>query len=216
MARVPVDGTNTIFEGDGTGKLELDAVKCFHLVELHFDDVQFDNFYLTDNFYPQDWDSPTAPDAGTNTYDAAGSFLQFSPVLETTELKVNTINITLNGADNTSTGIISKILHYPVINKRVVIHRSFGVDTPTDLTQTFLLFDGNVKNFSASEKEDSASVTLAVSTHWANFEQKNGRITNTTTQANTQQYNSTNTFSGDRGFEYSSAMVADIQWGPSN
>jgi|TARA_X000000950_G_scaffold113140_1_gene142378 hypothetical protein len=218
MGRVVVDGTNTIYEGDGTGKLELDAVKCFHLVELHFDDSNLHNLYLTDNFQDISFDSATAPDSGANTYSAVGGFLSFGPVSETTELRVNTINITLSGVDNTNTntGIITDVLSFPITNKRVVIYRSFGVDSTTDQTKTFMIFDGTVKNFNVVEGADEAQISVAVSSHWANFEQKNGRITNTTTQANTTKYNSTSTFTGDKGFEYSSALIADIQWGPGN
>ena len=216
MGRIDVSGSKTIYEGDGTGELEKDAVKCFHLCELHFDDSNLDNLYLTDNFHDISWDSTTAPDSGANTYTAAGSLLAFSPVSETTELRINTINISLSGVDNSSSGIIADILTYPIINKRVVIHRSFGVDSTTDYTKTFLLFDGNVKNFNVIEADDSATIALSVSTHWANFEQKNGRITNSTTQRNTQRYDGTGTFSGDNGFQYASAMLADLKWGPFN
>ena len=216
MGRVVVDATNTIYEGDGTGKLELDAVKVFHLCELHFDDSNLDNLYLTDNFHDISWDSTTAPDSGANTYTAAGNLLAFSPVLETTELRVNTINISLSGVDNSSAGVIANILAYPIVNKRVVIHRSFGVDSTTDYTKTFLLFDGNVKNFNINEARDNATISLSVATHWANFEQKNGRITNSTTQENTQRYGSTSTFKGDLGFTYASAMIQHLKWGPSN
>ena len=217
MGRVPIDGTNTIFEGDGTGKLELDAVKCFHLCELHFNDSNLHNIYLTDNFQDVSFDSDTAPDSGTNVYSAVGGMLGFSAVQETTELRVNTINLQLSGVDNTNTntGFIADVMAHPIINKRVVIYRSFGVDSATDKTKTFMIFDGNVKNFNASENSAEASITVAVSTHWANFEQQNGRVTNTTTQANTQRYNSTSTFAGDKGFEYASALIADISWGPA-
>jgi hypothetical protein len=66
------------------------------------------------------------------------------------------------------------------------------------------------------ENASEATISIEVSTHWANFEQKNGRITNTTTQTNTTKYGSTDKFSSDRGLEYSSALIADIQWGPTN
>lgn len=215
MGRVVVDSNNTIYEGDGTGELEKNAVKTFHLCELHFDDSNLDNLYITDNFHDIQWASPTAPDTNP-TYTATGNLLAFSPVLETTELKVNTLNISLSGVDNSSAGVVAEILAYPIINKRVVIHRSFGVDSVSDTTKTFLLFDGNVKNFSINESRDNATISLAVATHWANFEQKNGRITNSTTQQNTQRYGSTATFSGDLGFTYASAMIQDLKWGPSN
>ena len=56
MGRVVVDATNTIYEGNGTGELEKNAVKVFHLCELHFDDSNLDNLYLTDNFHDISWD----------------------------------------------------------------------------------------------------------------------------------------------------------------
>tara|TARA_R100000734_G_C3317940_1_gene111554 strand:- start:2748 stop:3410 length:663 start_codon:yes stop_codon:yes gene_type:complete len=218
MGRVVVDGTNTIYEGDGTGKLELDAVKCFHLCELHLDDSNLDDLYLTDNFYDISWNSTTAPSTGgaTKLYKASGNLLSFSPVSETTELRINTIQISLSGVDNSSEGIITDVLNYPIVNKRVVIHRSFGVDSTTDYTQTFLLFDGNIKNFSITEGPENSTITLSVATHWANFEQKNGRVTNTTTQKNTTRYGTGTQpkFTGDKGFEYASSMIADIKWGP--
>ena len=216
MGRIVVDGTNTIFEGDGTGELEKNAVKCFHLCELHFDDSNLDNLYITDNFHDITWDSTTAPDTGANLYKAAGNLLTFSPVSETTELRVNTLSISLSGVDNTSDGIIADILHYPIVNKRVVIHRSFGVDSTSDQTKTFLLFDGNVKNFQIKESDDAATITISVATHWANFQQQNGRITNTTTQRNTDRYDGQGTFAGDDGFAYASSMISDLKWGPQN
>ncbi len=216
MGRIVVDGTNTIYEGDGTGELEKNAVRCFHLCELHFDDSNLDNLYLTDNFHDITWDSTTAPDNGANLYKAAGNLLTFSPVSETTELRVNTLSISLSGVDNTSDGIIADILHYPIINKRVVIHRSFGVSSTTDQTKTFLLFDGNVKNFQIKESDNAATISISVATHWANFQQQNGRITNTTTQRNTDRYDGTGTFAGDDGFQYASSMIADLRWGPQN
>tara|TARA_R100000329_G_scaffold151045_1_gene145665 strand:- start:1589 stop:1828 length:240 start_codon:yes stop_codon:yes gene_type:complete len=79
-----------------------------------------------------------------------------------------------------------------------------------------MIFDGNVKNWAVDENDTEATISVEVSTHWANFEQKNGRITNTTTQTNTTKYGSTDKFSSDRGLEYSSALIADIQWGPTN
>ena len=216
MSRIVVDESNTIYEGDGTGELEKDAVKCFHLCELHFDDSNLDNLYFTDNFYDITWDSTTAPDSGNNLYKAAGNLLTFSPVAETTELRINTLSISLSGVDNSSDGIIADALTYPIINKRVVIHRSFGVSGVADYTKTFMLFDGIVKNFQISEGDKAATINLQVATHWANFDQKNGRITNTTTQQNTQTYDGLSTFAGDKGFEYASSMIADLRWGPQN
>tara|TARA_B100000965_G_C19566108_1_gene746885 strand:- start:428 stop:1060 length:633 start_codon:yes stop_codon:yes gene_type:complete len=210
MARVG----SPIFEGDGTGHLELDGNTCFHLVECFFSDGSQPNIYLTDRFHDT---TITTPTAGAQTYSAAGGMLSFSSVVETTQIKVNTITVSLSGVDNRSTGIIADVLNYPIVNQRVAIYRSFDTATaPANMNNTYLIFDGNVKNFSIQEEPTGSTISLQVATHWANFEQKNGRITNSTAQANTTKYNSTDTFASDRGFEYASAMIADITWGPSN
>jgi hypothetical protein len=197
-----------------TSELQNDSQSVFHLMELHFDDALWDDIFLTDNFHDVELDTPTQ--ASAQTYTAAGGFLNFAAITETTQLAVNTITISLSGIDNQSTGIIAKLMQSPIINKRVVIYRSFGVANSTDTTKTYMIFDGNVKNWSVDETVNEATISVEVSTHWANFEQKNGRITNTTTQSNTTRYGSTQKFSSDRGLEYASSQIADIQWGPSN
>lgn len=197
-----------------TSELQNDSQSVFHLMELHFDDALWDDIFLTDNFHDVELDTPTQ--ASAQTYTAAGGFLNFAAITETTQLAVNTITISLSGIDNQSSGIIAKLMQSPIINKRVVIYRSFGVANSTDTTKTYMIFDGNVKNWSVDETVNEATISVEVSTHWANFEQKNGRITNTTTQSNTTRYGSTQKFSSDRGLEYASSQIADIQWGPSN
>jgi hypothetical protein len=103
-----------------------------------------------------------------------------------------------------------------LINKRVVIYRGFFETTYTapSSSNTFLWFDGNIKDFSIEEGGTEAKISIAVASHWADFEKKIGRLTNSATQTLTKQYDSTNLFSNDKGFDYASAMIGDIQWGP--
>ena len=206
---------SNLFSGTGTGSLEEDANRTAHLVEFHLDtdgtDANLVNLYLTDNFFHIDYDSGTAPDTGTNTYDPVGQFLKMTSVLESTKLKVNTLTITLSGVD---TDAVSDVIQNNIINKRVVIYRTFFNGDTFDSNRTFMLFDGNIRNWGCSEGPDESTITVSVSTHWANFEAQNGRFTNTTSQANTKRYNSIVDFSADRGFEYASAMIQDIAWGP--
>tara|TARA_R100000734_G_C3310188_1_gene100952 strand:+ start:44 stop:679 length:636 start_codon:yes stop_codon:yes gene_type:complete len=210
MARF--DNSN-LYTGTGTGQLEQDSMTCFHLVEVYLDTP----INLTDRFYDT---TITTPTKGTSTtYSAVGGLLGFSSVLETTQIKVNTISIQLSAGDNSSSGLIAEIMTTPLVNKRVVIYRSFDTDTSIgNMNKTFLMFDGNIKNFNVTEGGKDASININVATHWANFQQKNGRITNSTTQANTTRYGTGTQpkFSSDRGFEYSSAMIADITWGPKS
>ena len=197
-----------------TSELQKDSQQAFHLVELHFDDATWDDVFLTDNFHDVVLDTPTQ--SAPRTFSAVGGLLGFQSITETTQLAVNSISVSLSGIDSTANGIIVNLLKSPIMNKRVVIYRSFGVTSDTDTTKTFMIFDGNVKSFSIEEKDKDSTISVNVATHWANFEQKNGRITNSTTQRNTTRYGSTSTFDSDRGFEYSSTQIADIRWGPDN
>ena len=196
-----------LYVGDGTGQVEKDSARVFHLMELHFDTP----LYFTDNFYNIDYDSVTAPDSGTNTYQAAGNLLGFGSVSETTQVKINSISVSLSGVD---TSDISDIVHGNVFNKRVVIYRTFLDDNNQFQTnRTYLMFDGIIKNFSATEGAEESTISINVASHWANFEAKNGRRTNKASQSITREYNSTNTFVNDTGFDYSSTQLRDIRWG---
>lgn len=199
--------TTPLYTGDGTGATEKDQARVFHLMELHLDTT----LYLTDNFYNIAYDSATAPDSGSNTYNAAGQLLGFGAVSETTQIKVNNISINLSGVD---TGDISDVVHGNIINKRIVIYRTFLDDNNAFQTnRTYLLFDGNIKNFSAVEKGDESTITFNVASHWANFEATNGRFTNNASQHTTKRYGTTEIFNFDQGFEWSSTQTQDIKWG---
>mgnify|MGYP003133932681 FL=1 len=207
-----------LYVGDGSGEVEKNQIKTFHLMELHFNDssqsLLNSNLYFTDNFYSIDYDSATAPDSGSNTYQAVGKFLTFGSVVESTAIKVNAITVGLSGVDVAD---ISDVVHSNVVNKRVVIYRTFlDSNNAFQTNRTFLLFDGNIKNFNCVEGPEKSTITFSVATHWANFEGVNGRITNTSTQFYTKRYNSTETFKHDKGFEYSSIFVKDVHWGPNN
>lgn len=200
--------TNTdLYSGTGTGSLEQDAVRVCHLIEAHLDTP----LYLTDNFNNIEYDSVTAPDSGTNTYSAAGTLLTFGATTETTQIRVNSISVNLSGVD---TAILDDLINYNIVNKRIVIYRSFFDGDTFDSNRTFQIFDGLIRNWALNEEDDSSTVSVSVATHWANFEQKQNRFTNTSSQRATKRYNSSVRFESDRGFEYSSAMIGDIHWGP--
>ena len=207
-----------LYVGDGTGEVEKNQIKTFHLMELHFNDSSQSllnaNLYFTDGFYPISYDSATAPDSGSNTYQALGKFLTFGSVVESTSIKVNTITVGISGVDVAD---ISDIVHSNVVNKRVVIYRTFlDSNNAFQTNRTFLLFDGNIKNFTCTEAPENSVINFSVATHWANFEAKQGRTTNSNTQFFTKRYNSDETFEEDKGFEYSSIFVKDVRWGPTN
>ena len=207
---------NDLFNASNTGELQKTATQTVHLIELHFDPAnsiaQIENIYLTDNFVDIAYDSATAPDSGSNTYSSVGNVLSISPVQESTQLRVNTLTATLSGVDN---AIMQDVLHYDIVNTRVVIYRAFLDNNAFNTSKVYMMFDGIMKSWSVKEASDTATISANISTHWANFEQKSGRQTNTTSQSNTRKYGTTATFfTKDKGFEFASAMINDIAWGP--
>ena len=92
------------------------------------------------------------------------------------------------------------------MNKRVVIYRAV-LDSDYSFTSNdvFTVFDGTIMNYSIRESEGTATVTMTVSSQFADFERTNGRQTNPASQ-NVH-------FSTDKGMDFSTQIVKDIKWG---
>src|SRR6056300_139606 len=114
------------------------------------------------------------------TYNSSDFIMGISDHKEETDLSKSSLTITLSGADQT---FISTVL----------------IDSP------FLLYKGNIESFAIQESDKASNVQLVVVSHWADFEKKNGRKTNNTSQ---QRF-----FSTDVGMDFSSQTVLDIKWG---
>ena len=136
------------------------------------------------------------------TYNASDFILGVSEHSEQTDLTKATVNLTLSGADQT---FISTVLNENVTNDIVDIYRGFLNDSNTLIADPFLLYRGNIESFGISENDRSSSVGLRIVSHWADFEKKNGRKTNNTSQ---QRF-----FSTDVGMDFASQTVQDIKWG---
>ena len=209
MARL----ASAFYNSDGSsGLLNKDAIQCYHLVDLLIDDGALDDLFLTDHVHQISYQSITQ--GSSKNYDPAGSLIGITDNKETTAVRVGGITLTLAGIEPELTSKI--ITSTQLINKRVVIYRSFFETnyTAPSTSNTFLWFDGNVKDFSIEEGGTDARISISVASHWADFEKKTGRLTNQATQQLTKEYASNNTFTNDVGFEYSSAMIGDLKWGP--
>jgi len=97
------------------------------------------------------------------------------------------------------------VLNENVINDSVSIFRGLLADDNTLIADPFLLYKGNIESFGISESQNASSVELSIVSHWADFEKKNGRKTNNTSQ---QRF-----FSTDVGMDFSSQTILDIKWG---
>ena len=136
------------------------------------------------------------------TYSASDFIMGISNHTEETDITKSSVSISLSGADQT---FISVVLNENVINDSVTIFRGLLADDNTLIADPFLLYKGNIESFEIQEGEKNSTVALSIVSHWADFEKKNGRKTNNTSQ---QRF-----FSTDVGMDFSSQTVQDIKWG---
>jgi len=136
------------------------------------------------------------------TYSASDFIMGISNHTEETDITKSSVSISLSGADQT---FISVVLNENVINDSVTIFRGLLADDNTLIADPFLLYKGNIESFEIQEGEKDSTVALSIVSHWADFEKKNGRKTNNTSQ---QRF-----FNTDVGMDFSSQTVQDIKWG---
>ncbi len=136
------------------------------------------------------------------TYSASDFILGISNHTEETDITKSSVSISLSGADQT---FISTVLNENVVNDNVDIFRGFLNDSNGLIADPFLLYRGKIESFEIQEGEKDSTVALSIVSHWADFEKKNGRKTNNTSQ---QRF-----FSTDVGMDFASQTVQDIKWG---
>lgn len=180
-------------------KLEARQIFVADLIEVHLDTAQY---YTTTNISLQ-YDSASAPDAGVNTYLAQNQFLSYGNIVESSDLRVGTLEMTFTAVDTTT---VALILNNNYIDSRVVIYRAVLNDdfSFTD-SDVFLVFDGRITGYSITETETTATITISCASQFADFERTNGRRTNPSSQ---NLY-----FPTDRGMDFSPQIVKDIRWG---
>jgi hypothetical protein len=136
------------------------------------------------------------------TYSSSDFVLGISNHTEETDITKSSVSINLSGADQT---FISVVLNENVINDEVTIYRGLLASDNTLIADPFLLYKGNIESFDIEENDKNSTVGLSIVSHWADFEKKNGRKTNNTSQ---QRF-----FNTDVGMDFSSQTVQDIKWG---
>ena len=169
------------------------------LIEIHLSTA----VYFTNGSIDLDYDSPTAPDAGANTYLAQGQFLGFGDVSETRDIRVSNMAINFTAVDYTT---LAYVLNNEYIDRRVVLYRAvLNDDYELDSTKVFQYFDGRINDFTISESPQTATLTLKISSQFADYERINGRRTNSTSQ--------NRFFPTDRGMDFAPQIQTDIKWG---
>ena len=175
-------------------ELSQNKIRPVHLITINFDTP----VNLTDCSF-----SLTSSVSGSSvTYSASDFILGVSNFTEEVDITKSTLNIGLSGADQT---FISTVLNEPVINDEVIIYRGLLNTNNSLIADPFLLYKGNIESFAINESPKDSLINLTIVSHWADFEKKNGRKTNNTSQ---QRF-----FSTDVGMDFSSQTVLDIKWG---
>ena len=175
-------------------ELATNDIRPFHLLTIGFSTPV--NF--TDCSFPL-----TSSISGSSvTYTSSDFIIGVSDFTEEIDVTKSSLTISLSGADQT---FISTVLNENVTNDSVTIFRGLLADDNSIIADPFLLYKGNIENFAINENTKSSVVNLSVVSHWADFEKKNGRKTNNTSQ---QRF-----FSTDVGMDFSSQTVLDIKWG---
>ena len=175
-------------------ELATNDIRPIHLITIGFSTA----VNITDCSFPL-----TSSVSGASvTYSTSDFILGISNINEQTDLSKATFNLSLSGADQT---FISTVLSENITNDVVDIYRGFLNDSNSLISDPFLLYKGNIESFEIQESEKDSVVSLSIVSHWADFEKKNGRKTNNSSQ---QRF-----FSTDVGMNFSSQTVQDIKWG---
>jgi hypothetical protein len=151
-----------------------DSFFSVDLVELHI--AGTGGFHVCNGGYDIEYDSPTSPTAGVNTYTSQGQFLGFNTFEENIDVKVGKFTIVASALDTNATELL---LNNYLQGSRVVVYKAFlSKTTGQILDSPLLVFDGQVYNFNAVESARTATVSIDCSSIFADFERTAGRKTN--------------------------------------
>ncbi len=140
----------------------------------------------------------------SKTFLAAQGLLSVSSITENNTNGIEKCSLSLTGVDDT---FVNLFLDYNYIDRPVKIHKLFIDQDGNAVGNSRLIFDGRIDKPVIKHDFDgrTASIGIQASSHWVNFERKNGRTTN---DAHQQTY-----FSGDDCFEEAINYEQEIAWG---
>lgn len=167
-----------------------------------------DNLNLA-NLIQMDFDTPIKiTDWGRNvsalstTFNSSSDIIEMDQVSESSELQVNSLNLTFSGVSQT---YVSLFFNNDYIDVRVRVWKAVLDNSDAVIGAPILIFDGRIVGYSIVDDESRSTVEVEVASHWKDFALTNGRKTNHNTQ---QLY-----FAGDLGFEFAAETAKDLQWG---
>jgi hypothetical protein len=161
--------------------------------------------YLTAAPYDITQQTPTSN--GFKTYVAQGSFLSYSGIGLVDTIRVNSIQITLAGATSNYIQYLlnEQFLHRPLRIYKQFLEQKIVVNQQSTFIAPILIYEGVMTGASMTEDGKQSTITLNTNNQFYDFDRKNGRRTNPASQ---KRY-----FPNDKGMDFSTVNVQDIQWG---
>lgn len=175
------------------------ATKSFNIANLlEFQNIGGSNTYITD--------APVDISYNSNTYLSGRGMLGVSDIMEENEIKIETIDITLSAV---ATENVKLFLDYDYIDRRVLVHRAVIGNDFSIVGTPILVFDGRLDQPRVTEnwKDETATLAVTATSHWADFDAIEGRHTNDTEQQIL--------YSGDNFFANTTETQKDVKWGRS-
>jgi hypothetical protein len=148
------------------------------LIEIHLLDSSGrpDPLLLSTGMLDIDYDSPTAPIVGSNTYSAQGQFMSMTAINEQFDIVLGKMTITLSGLP---TGMISRFVDTEPEGKAVYIYKTFlDLNTLAIIEEPILMFGGETYNVIIQEAKNTCSIGVEVASIFADFDRRSGRATN--------------------------------------
>ena len=136
------------------------------------------------------------------TWNSSPHFLGVGDVKETADLRVNTVDITLSGVEQS---YVSLFLSQNYIDVPARIYRAVLDDNDVVIGSPILVFNGVITSYDIQDSKSDSTVTVQIASHWKDFEKENGRKTND----NSQKIH----FPNDEGFEFAAKTIKDLKWG---
>jgi hypothetical protein len=161
--------------------------------------------YLTAAPYDITQQTPTSN--GFKTYVAQGSFLSYTGIGLVDTIRVNSIQITLAGASSNYIQYLlnEQFLHRPIRIYKQFIEQRIVVNQQSTFIPPVLIYEGVMTGASMTEDGKQSTITLNTNNQFYDFDRKNGRRTNPASQ---KRY-----YPNDKGMDFSTINIADIQWG---
>lgn len=142
------------------------------------------------------------------TYTAQGDFIGFSTITEEFDVKLGKFSIHLSGLGS---GMVNRFINRDFEGSIVQVGKVFlDYQTLQPIEQrAHIVFEGIVYNVSITESAVTCDITVECSTLWADFDRKNGRMTNNNSNWVYQNGNTTDTcFS-----KTSTVGTQEFKWG---